>query len=102
MAELLRANLLPHPDAKTINGKTMGENCNGKITWDPRVIKTAAGPVMHDAGFLHLTGNLFDSAIMKSKLSRVLQPDQGYLLLIIVASLGHFSKLPKALLVRSE
>ena len=67
MAELLRSNLLPHPDAKTVNGKTMGDNCFGKLTWDPRVIKTAAEPVMHDAGFLHLTGNLFDSAIMKSK-----------------------------------
>lgn len=67
MAELLRSNLLPHPDAKTVNGKTMGENCEGKLTWDPRVIKTAAEPVMQDAGFLHLTGNLFDSAIMKSK-----------------------------------
>lgn len=67
MAELLRAGLLPHPDAKTVNGKTMEENCNGKFTWDPRVIKTVDAPVMQDAGFLHLTGNLFDSAIMKSE-----------------------------------
>jgi dihydroxy-acid dehydratase len=67
MAELLRAGILPHPDAKTVNGKTMSENCSGKITWDPRVIKTVEKPVMENAGFLHLRGNLFDSAIMKSK-----------------------------------
>ena len=66
MAELLKAGKLPHPEAKTVNGKTMEENCMGKFTWDSRVIKPYDKPMVEDAGFLHLTGTLFDSAIMKS------------------------------------
>lgn len=62
----MRANALPHPEAKTVNGKTIGENCEGKLTWDERVIKHFDKPVLEDAGFLHMKGNLFDSAIMKS------------------------------------
>jgi dihydroxy-acid dehydratase len=68
IAELLRAGLLPHPDALTVNGKTIKENCQGKITWDSRVIKTVEKPVKEKAGFLNMKGSLFDSAIMKSKL----------------------------------
>lgn len=70
-AELIKAGLLPHPDVITANGKSMRENCEGKFTWDERVIKTCEKPLMQDAGFLHLSGTLFESAIMKSK--RVLQ-----------------------------
>ncbi|SPH21999.1 L-arabonate dehydratase [Ascidiaceihabitans donghaensis] len=66
VGELIAANLLPHPDAITANGKTMGENCTASRTQNDDVIKTAAAPLMQAAGFINLSGNLFDSAIMKT------------------------------------
>jgi len=66
VAELMKAKLLPHPDAMTVNGKTMGENCVGAQNLDQKVIRTAAEPLKKDAGFINLKGNLFDSAIMKT------------------------------------
>ena len=64
--ELLDADLLPHPDALTINGLSIAENCRPAITRDRRVIRSAAEPLVRDAGFINLKGNLFDSAIMKT------------------------------------
>lgn len=64
--ELLRADLLPHPNAGTVNGSTIGENCREIENLDPAVIWPASAPLMERAGFVHLSGNLFDSAIMKS------------------------------------
>ena len=66
IAELLEAGLLPHPDALTANGKSMRENCEGKRSINTDVIKTVDAPMLKDAGFLNLKGNLFDSAIMKT------------------------------------
>ncbi|NCO22150.1 MAG: dihydroxy-acid dehydratase family protein [Rhodobacterales bacterium] len=66
VGELLKAGLLPHPDAMTVNGKTMAENCGHLATANPEVIKTVGQPMMADAGFINLKGNLFDSAIMKT------------------------------------
>lgn len=66
LAELLNAGKLPHPEALTCNGKTIGENVRDKITWDRRTIKPFDDPMKENAGFLHLTGTLFDSAIMKT------------------------------------
>lgn len=66
MAELLEAGRLPHPKALTCNGRTLGENTCGKRTWDRRTIKAFDRPIKDNAGFLHLTGTLFDSAIMKT------------------------------------
>jgi dihydroxy-acid dehydratase len=63
--ELMKGGLLPHPEALTVNGKTMGENCTGVTNENPDVIRSAAKPLMADAGFINLKGNLFDSAIMK-------------------------------------
>ena len=64
--ELLAANLLPHPGAITANGKTMAENCAGQTCQNPDVIRTVADPLVAAAGFIYLSGNLFDSAIMKT------------------------------------
>jgi dihydroxy-acid dehydratase len=64
--ELMKANLLPHPEAITVNGKPIGDNCAGAENLDHRVIRTVADPLMKDAGFINLKGNLFDSAIMKT------------------------------------
>ncbi|MCT8998872.1 IlvD/Edd family dehydratase [Chelativorans intermedius] len=66
VAELMKAGLLPHPDAKTANGRSIGENCREAENRDPRVIRAAGEPLRENAGFINLKGNLFDSAIMKT------------------------------------
>ena len=66
VGELIEAGLLPHPDALTANGKAIGENCGERRSENPDVIKTVAAPMMQDAGFINLKGNLFESAIMKT------------------------------------
>ena len=66
VGELLAAGLLPHPDALTANGKTMAENYEGKNSDNKDVIKSVDSPMLADAGFINLKGNLFDSAIMKT------------------------------------
>jgi len=65
MHELLGAGRI-HADAPTINGKTMGENIRTAKSSDPDVIRPYAKPLRPRAGFKVLTGNLFDSAIMKT------------------------------------
>jgi dihydroxy-acid dehydratase len=62
--ELLRANRL-HADALTINGRTVGANAVSAIVCDPDVIRPYAKPLKEEAGFKVLSGNLFESAIMK-------------------------------------
>ncbi len=66
VGELMKAGLLPHPDALTANGKTMGENCAERHSQNTDVILTVDSPMLKDAGFINLKGNLFDSAIMKT------------------------------------
>jgi dihydroxy-acid dehydratase len=65
MAELLDQGKL-HGDALTADGKTIKENVQNKHSWDRETIKAYDQPMKADAGFLHMTGNLFDSAIMKT------------------------------------
>ncbi len=62
----LIAQGLIHEQAMTANGRTIGENCRGVAIEDERVIRPFADPLLNDAGFLVLSGNLFDSAIMKT------------------------------------
>ncbi|HEY8596130.1 MAG TPA: IlvD/Edd family dehydratase [Devosiaceae bacterium] len=57
---------LIHEGARTVNGKTIGENCRDATIEDERVIRPFDKPLMKDAGFTVLTGNLFHSAIMKT------------------------------------
>ncbi|MBN9076857.1 MAG: dihydroxy-acid dehydratase [Rhizobiales bacterium 65-79] len=64
--ELMKAGLLPHPEAMTVNGKAIGDNCANAENLDPKVIRTVADPLKQNAGFINLKGNLFDSAIMKT------------------------------------
>ncbi len=66
VAELMKANLLPHPQALTANGKTIGENCQTAENLAPEVIRPVSDPLKREAGFINLKGNLFDSAIMKT------------------------------------
>jgi dihydroxy-acid dehydratase len=65
VAELMAAGKI-NENAKTVNGKTIGENCRGKISWDREMIRPYADPLVQDAGFIVLHGNLFDSAVMKT------------------------------------
>jgi len=62
---MLAAGLL-HGDAPTVSGRTVAENLAGLRSADTEVIKTVAEPMRRNAGFLVLTGNLFDSALMKT------------------------------------
>ncbi|MBM2710871.1 dihydroxy-acid dehydratase family protein [Mesorhizobium caraganae] len=66
VAELLKAGLLPHPDAVTVNGKAIGDNCRGAANENQDVIRSVDKPLKVNAGFINLSGNLFDSAIMKT------------------------------------
>ncbi|WP_120504619.1 IlvD/Edd family dehydratase [Sulfitobacter mediterraneus] len=70
--ELLNAGALPHPDAMTITGKSIAEIYADAKVSERDVIRTVADPLKNAAGFLHLSGNLFDSAIMKTS---VISPD---------------------------
>ncbi|WP_277982661.1 IlvD/Edd family dehydratase [Sphingomonas faeni] len=65
VAELMKQGLI-HEDAMTANGKTIGDNCRTATIEDERVIRPFATPLLEDAGFIVLRGNLFDSAIMKT------------------------------------
>ena len=55
-----------HEGALTVNGKTIGQNCKAALAPDSDVIRTYDKPLVKDAGFIVLRGNLFDSAIMKT------------------------------------
>jgi dihydroxy-acid dehydratase len=65
VGQLMQAGLL-HEDALTVTGKSLGENCRAAAIEDERVIRPFANPLRKDAGFVVLSGNLFDSAIMKT------------------------------------
>jgi dihydroxy-acid dehydratase len=65
IAELIEAGRI-HENALTVNGRTIGENCRGKLSWDREVIRPLDQPLKGKAGFLNLKGTLFDSAIMKT------------------------------------
>lgn len=65
MWELLQAGHL-RPDALTVTGRSMAENLAGRAASDREVIRPYSRPLIEKAGFLTLTGNLFDHAIMKT------------------------------------
>ena len=65
VAELISAGKI-HEDCITANGKTIGENCKGKFSWNRKVIREYNNPLKSRAGFKMLSGNLFASAIMKT------------------------------------
>ena len=51
--------------AMTANGRTMGDNCRGKVSDLPDVIRPFDNPVKTRAGFMVLSGSLFSTAVMK-------------------------------------
>jgi dihydroxy-acid dehydratase len=65
MWELLQAGKLDG-DALTCTGRGQAENLEGREATDREVIWPYSEPLKQAAGFLVLTGNLFDFAIMKT------------------------------------
>ena len=65
VAELMRQGLI-HEDARTANGRSIGDNCRAARIEDEKVIRPFSDPLKQEAGFIVLRGNLFDSAIMKT------------------------------------
>jgi len=64
MGQLLGAGLL-HADTQTVTGNSIADNCRSARILRPEVIRPIDNPVTARAGLMVLSGNLFDSAIMK-------------------------------------
>jgi len=62
--ELQRAGKL-HGDCATVGGRAIGDIAAASCTTDRNVIKNWDQPLRQRAGFMVLSGNFFDSAIMK-------------------------------------
>lgn len=65
MWELLEAGRL-HGDVRTCTGRTMAENLAGAESHDREMIRPFNDPLIDKAGFMVLSGNLFDFAILKT------------------------------------
>ena len=65
MGELMKAGHI-REGAMTATGNSMGVNLAGCESMDEDVVKTCAAPMRQNAGFKVLSGNLFDSALMKT------------------------------------
>ncbi|HJN89759.1 MAG TPA: IlvD/Edd family dehydratase [Verrucomicrobiota bacterium] len=63
--ELLSAGRI-HGDAMTVSGRTVAENQADVPEADREVIRAYAEPLKEQAGFLVLSGNLFDAALIKT------------------------------------
>jgi dihydroxy-acid dehydratase len=63
--ELLGAGKL-HADRITVSGKTVRENIAGRSATDREMIRPFDDPLKENAGFIVLSGNLFDFAVMKT------------------------------------
>jgi dihydroxy-acid dehydratase len=65
LCELLRAGKIDGA-ALTVTGKSMAENLRGRDSADREMIAAYKTPIQEHAGFLVMSGNLFDFAIMKT------------------------------------
>ena len=62
---LVQRNLI-HRDALTVNGKTIGENCETAPNWNQEVIRPLEKPLVEHGGIAVLRGNLApDGAVLK-------------------------------------
>ena len=64
LKELLAAGKL-HGDVMTVTGRTLAENLAGVLDGEREVIRSYAAPMKEAAGYVVMSGNLFDSAVMK-------------------------------------
>jgi dihydroxy-acid dehydratase len=65
VGELMQAGKIAE-DALTVSGKSIGENCRTARSKDPRTIRSYDRPLKENAGLLVVSGNLFDSALVKT------------------------------------
>ena len=65
MWELQQAGRL-HGDCASVTGRTVARNIEGRHSTDREVIRPFHEPLMQQAGFLVLSGNLFDFGILKT------------------------------------
>jgi dihydroxy-acid dehydratase len=65
LCELLRAGKIDG-EALTVTGKSMEENLKGRESTDREMIAAFEEPLQEHAGFLVMSGNLFEFAIMKT------------------------------------
>src|SRR6266849_4442939 len=65
IGELIRGGKI-HTTPLTVTGKTIGESYQHLATRDPNVIRPFEKPLKEKAGFLVVSGNLFDSALVKT------------------------------------
>ncbi|WP_119166644.1 IlvD/Edd family dehydratase [Algihabitans albus] len=65
IGELMVAGLL-HREPLTVSGKPLVEAVGDARSLDQEVITTVEAPLRQKAGFIVLSGNLFDSALMKT------------------------------------
>ncbi|OIQ31676.1 MAG: dihydroxy-acid dehydratase [Alphaproteobacteria bacterium MedPE-SWcel] len=65
MGEMRRAGML-HLDVLTVSGRTLGDALADARSLDHDVIAPVDKPLRERAGFMVLSGNLFDSALMKT------------------------------------
>ncbi|MFD2207002.1 IlvD/Edd family dehydratase [Kiloniella antarctica] len=64
VGELSKKGLI-HEGCLTVSGQSIGENCKGRGSENSDVIRSFDKALMPSAGFKVISGNLFDSAIMK-------------------------------------
>jgi dihydroxy-acid dehydratase len=64
MKELMLAGRL-HTEARTVTGGTLGEDLAAVEVADRAVIRAFDSPLKEAAGYVVMSGNLFDSAVMK-------------------------------------
>jgi dihydroxy-acid dehydratase len=65
VGELLAVGKI-HPETLTVSGRTTGENYAGSRSLNRNFIRSFDDPLKEKAGFLVLSGNLFDSALVKT------------------------------------
>jgi dihydroxy-acid dehydratase len=65
VGQLMQHGLI-HEGTLTVNGQSLADNCRDVETILPDVIRPIEAPLLENAGFLVMTGNLFESAVMKT------------------------------------
>ncbi|MEZ6090094.1 MAG: IlvD/Edd family dehydratase [Pirellulaceae bacterium] len=65
MHELAKAGRL-HTDCMTVSGRSVADNIKDSASTDLEVIRPYDRPLIERAGFLVLSGNLFDAALLKT------------------------------------
>jgi len=84
--------LLPHPDALTVNGKSLWQNCETAPIYDDEVVRKLDTPLVEDGGICILRGNLAPrGAVLKpSAASKHLMKHRGRA--VVFEDFDHYKK----------